>query len=69
MAFISTETAINGFVSLESPVLPSDPYPVTIISPGGNDYEIAQAVSNRPLGRVVKVEKWEDTWNHLKQLG
>lgn len=37
--------------------------------PGGNDYEIAQAVSNRPLGRVVKVEKWEDTWNHLKQLG
>lgn len=37
--------------------------------PGGNDYEIAQAILNRPWGRVIEVESWEDTWNHLKLLG
>jgi len=35
---------------------------------GGNDYEIAQAVLNRPWGRVISVNSWEDTWNSLKSL-
>lgn len=36
--------------------------------PGGNDYEIAQAIIKRG-GVVHTVSSWEDTWNHLKQLG
>ena len=36
--------------------------------PGGNDYEIAQAISSRPWGRVIEVESWEDTWDNLKLL-
>ena len=35
---------------------------------GGNDYEIAQAVSARAGGRVAEVDGWEDTWKTLKQL-
>lgn len=35
---------------------------------GGNDYEIAQAIIKRG-GVVHIVSGWEDTWNHLKQLG
>lgn len=35
--------------------------------PGGNDYEIAEAVRSRG-GTVIEVNSWEDTWNALKQL-
>jgi len=34
--------------------------------PGGNDYSIAQAVSQRPLGVVYQVENWQDTARILK---
>lgn len=36
---------------------------------GGNDYEIAHAVLERPNGIVHKVSSWEDTRDILNQLG
>lgn len=35
---------------------------------GGNDYDIAQAVMQRPNGVVHHVAGWEETWNILKSL-
>lgn len=36
--------------------------------PGGNDYDISEAIKQRPFGRVIEVKDWEHTWMMLKRL-
>ena len=36
--------------------------------PGGNDYDIAEAVEQRQDGEVFSVDDWKHTWKILKSL-
>jgi len=36
--------------------------------PGGNDYEIYEAINDMPCGKSFAVNGWKETWNTLKSL-
>lgn len=37
-------------------------------SPGGNDYEIYEAINDMPCGKSFAVNGWKETWSTLKSL-
>lgn len=38
------------------------------IFPGGNDYTIAQAITEQGLGNIHQVNTWQDTWKILSRI-
>ena len=36
-------------------------------TPGGNDYPLAKIINNLTHGKVVQVDKWEDTMKYLME--
>lgn len=36
--------------------------------PGGNDYDLAQAILKKDIGKVFQVDSWEETYSIVKEL-